>query len=309
MFTKRSRATRAKANSATPSLSVVVNFHNMRREAERTLYTLSEHYQEGISQQDYEVLAVDNGSSQPLDAEFVGRFGDNFSYHFEETDSPSPCHALNEAARRARGDYLVLMIDGARMLSPGILGLMKSSLRLYERCLVYTLIMHLGHEPQNINITKGYNQQAEDALLAKIDWKADGYSLFQISSLGGSSDGGYFRRSSESGCFMVKKSDFLDLGGFCESFVAPGGGLVNLDLFRLAHLREEIQPIMLLGEATFHQFHGGIATNVPQAEHPWESFAKEYEQIRGERYRLVKRAPFYVGTVHEGCRRFLLREE
>ena len=60
---------------------------------------------------------------------------------------------------------------------------------------------------------------------------------------------------------MIKKSDFLDLGGCCEEFACPGGGLVNSDLFRLIQREKEIQPVLLLGEATFHQVHGGIASN------------------------------------------------
>ncbi|MFC1600960.1 glycosyltransferase [Candidatus Sumerlaeota bacterium] len=295
----------AEANSARPLLSVIVNFHNMRREAERTLYSLSPRYQQGISREDYEVLAIDNGSSQPLDAEFVASFSDNCSYYFEDTESPSPCRAINAAARRARGEYLVVMIDGARMLSPGILSLMKLAQRMYPRCFAYTSIMHLGHRRQGANLKKGYNQRAEDKMLANIDWQGDGYRLFEVSSLGGSAVHGLLGRNDESGCFMIKRSDYLDLGGYCEEFVSPGGGLVNLDLFKLIQQREEIQPIVLLGEATFHQFHGGVITNVPRAASPWESFAQEYEQIRGKPFCPVARAPLYVGTIGEQCRRFL----
>ena len=43
-------------------LSVVVVFYNMRREAERTLQSLSRAYQRGIDDLDYEVIVVENGS-------------------------------------------------------------------------------------------------------------------------------------------------------------------------------------------------------------------------------------------------------
>ena len=42
--------------------TVVVVFYNMRREAERTLRSLSRGYQEGLDEVSYEVLAVENGS-------------------------------------------------------------------------------------------------------------------------------------------------------------------------------------------------------------------------------------------------------
>ena len=44
------------------ALSVVVVFHNMRREAERTLHSLSRAYQRGVDDLDYEVIVIDNGS-------------------------------------------------------------------------------------------------------------------------------------------------------------------------------------------------------------------------------------------------------
>ena len=72
-----------------PKLSVVVIFYNMRREAARTLYTLSSSYQTILTGSDYEVIAIDNGSSCPLSEEEVSAFGLNFQYHYLEN--------LNEA--------------------------------------------------------------------------------------------------------------------------------------------------------------------------------------------------------------------
>ena len=56
-------------------LSVVVVFYNMRREAARTLHSLSRAYQEGIDDLDYEVIVVENGSDpdQRLGEDFVAR--------------------------------------------------------------------------------------------------------------------------------------------------------------------------------------------------------------------------------------------
>ena len=56
-----------------------------------------------------------------------------------------------------------------------------------------------------------------------------------------------------------------------------------------------VAPVMLLGEATFHQFHGGVATNVPRAEHPWARMAAEYEAIRGKPYANEGTRPDYAG--------------
>ena len=291
----------------TPSkltLSVIVNVYNMQREAPRTLHTLSADYQVGISSDEYEVIVVENGSSMPLDPLTVTQFGKNFSYHYEKTDSPSPCQALNRAVARANSDNVVLMIDGARMLSPNVLSLMQSALKHHNHILAYTLILHLGHERQNANMRKGYNQEAEDALLASIDWKNNGYELFDIASLGGSSSEGYTANSSESGCFMVKKSDFVEMGGYDERFVSLGGGLASVDLFRRFYQRTDIEPLLLLGEGTFHQFHGGAVTNATNQKGVWKLLADEYHAIRGEDFKKQTYTQTHIGTINEKAKRF-----
>ena len=45
------------------ALTVVVVFYNMRREAARTLHSLSRSYQRHVQDLDYEVLVIDNGSA------------------------------------------------------------------------------------------------------------------------------------------------------------------------------------------------------------------------------------------------------
>jgi len=47
-------------------LSIVVIFHNMRREAQRTLHSLSKAYQRNVDDLDYEVIAIDNASERPM---------------------------------------------------------------------------------------------------------------------------------------------------------------------------------------------------------------------------------------------------
>ena len=44
---------------------------------------------------------------------------------------------------------------------------------------------------------------------------------------------------------------------------------------------DDTELILLLGEATFHQIHGGVATNA--LESPWRKFHDEYVKIGEER--------------------------
>lgn len=286
-------------NKSEFGLSVVVNFYNMRREAPRTLYSLTSRYQNFCDAFDYEVIAIDNDSSEPLDEAVVNSFGQHFSLLPVKSEFPSPCKAINQAVEQAQYDYVLISIDGARMLSPGIFKAFAQIMKVHEHPFIYTLGMHLGHKPQNYSILEGYNQQVEDELLQTVDWQQDGYQLFTISSVAPSSKKGFFSKLMESNCIILKKEDYLTLGGYDERFQFAGGGYCNLELFNRCSQAEFLQPIMLLGEATFHQFHGGTATNVPMKDHPWPGMRKEYEEIVGEPYETIWQAPLYFGSYLE----------
>ncbi len=282
-------------------LSVVVNFFNMRREAPHTLYSLTNNYQDFNNSFDYEVIAIDNSSSDPLEEDMVNSFGKHFSLLPFTSEFPSPCKGINHAVNRARYEYVLVLIDGARMLTPGIFKAFEQIVNIHKHPFIYTLGMHIGDKPQNYLVTEGYNQQVEDELMQTIEWQQDGYQLFTISSVALSSKKGFFSELMETNCYILKREDYIRLGGYDERFRFAGGGLCNLEFFNRCHQDDLLQPIMLLGEATFHQFHGGTATNVPLEEHPWSQMAEEYEQITGEPYRTIWQPPIYFGHYHDAA--------
>ena len=282
-------------NLSAPKISVVVNFYNMRREAERTLFSLTPQYQRGVHGDDYEVIAIDNGSTEPLEESRVKSFGGNFHYIYFKADSPSPCAAINHAINKARARFVMCCIDGARILSPGILKYALAASQLHEHSFIYTIGMHLGPEPQNYLVSDGYNQQVEDRLIRTVNWRGNGYELFKISSIALSSKNGFYSLINESNCFMMRKDDLIGIGGFDERFTSPGGGVVNLDVFNIVHEDKKFSPVLLLGEATFHQFHHGVATNVPMKDHPWNKMMQEYALIKGKPFKHSHRQPEYYG--------------
>ena len=289
-----------------PKLSVVVNFYNMQREAVRTLHSLTTGFQTGIQETEYEVIVLDSNSSKPLDPVWVESIQDNFTYRYVESQWPSPCEAMNVGIEMAKSDYVVCIIDGARILSPGVLSKMIQANTLFDNAFVQTMAMHIGEKIQNESAEEGYNQKLEDELMATVDWEKDGYQLFNISCLAGSSSKGFLNPVPECNCFSAPKNKLLELDGFDERFKAPGGGIVNHDVLNRMMEDESIQPVMLLGEATFHQFHGGVATNVPWAMHPMKVFKEEYMELRGKPYEPVVRQPIYFGNIHEYARRFVI---
>ena len=292
----------------TPKLSVIVIFHNMRREAPRTLFSLSTAYQRGLDAERWEVIAVDNGSDEPLSEEMVRSFGPAFRYLYHRTESVSPGGAINAAAQRARGELIAVCIDGARLLSPGILDYTSKAFAAFSNPFVCTLGWHLGSEVQNLSVPKGYGPEVEDRLLESVNWRSDGYALFTISSLALSSREGWFSPIAESNFFTLSRRTFETIGGFDERFVSPGGGLVNLDFFNRACAHPGTELVLLLGEGTFHQVHGGVATNVPMAEHPWDLFHDEYVRLRNKPWALPAEAqtPHYLGHIPLAARRFLV---
>ena len=106
-------------------LSIVMVVYNMRREAPRTLYSLSCNYQREVDVDDYEVIVIENGSSEALSSSEVCSFGSNFRYHYHSTGSRSPAEALNIGVDMVQGEHVLMLVDGLRILSPGVIADMK----------------------------------------------------------------------------------------------------------------------------------------------------------------------------------------
>lgn len=283
--------------SCAPLISIIVVVFNMRREAPRTLFSLSPTYQQGVNAADYEVIVVENGSTEPLATEELASFGPNFRYLRIENAAPSPAGAINRGVALAKAPFVGIMIDGARMATPGVIALAKQCLGRFERAVVGTVGFHLGPEVQMHSIGQGYNAEVEDGLLAGIDWKNHGYRLFEISALAGSSPRGWLDTINESNLIFLSRMLFDELKGFDERFSLPGGGFVNLDFYQRVCELNDAMLITLLGEATFHQVHGGAITNKPASELPQrlQAYSEEYLRIRGVYLERPTRMPLLFG--------------
>ncbi len=283
--------------NAPPKLSVVLVGYNMARELPRTIRSLSPEMQRGIDPRDYEVILIDNGSTQNADETELRRFLPNLVMHRFANATVSPVPAINFGLTLARGDLIGVCIDGARMASPGLLAMALAASRLHTRPMIGTIAFHLGPAVQMESVKTGYNQAVEDELLSQSGWENDGYRLFSISTFAESSAGGWFELPAESNALFLRAEHWRALGGWDARFVTPGGGLVNLDVWSRICADPEGELIMLLGEATFHQVHGGIATN--NLNPPLELFHDEYVRIRGKPYTKPTRRPLYFGTLPE----------
>jgi len=284
-------------------LSVVMVVYNMRRAAARTLHSLSRAYQRDLEQVDYEVIVVENGSDpeEHLGEEAVRSNGAEFRYLDLGTSGdafPSPVAALNRGIAAARGRNVALMIDGAHVLTPGVLAEGMVALEAYPPAVVATQQWYVGPGQQPDMVDVGYDEEQEDALFERIQWPADGYRLFDIGHFIGERD--WFDGMWESNCLFVPHHLLEQVGGFDEEFALPGGGYANLDVFERLGASPEVRLVSILGEGSFHQVHGGTTTNDGGRDDrraKLVTYAQQFQELRGRPFRSVEKPVHYVGAL------------
>lgn len=103
-----------------PKLSIVLIVYKMADQAERTIRSLCPPYQQGVAASDYELLVVENRSDWLLGEQRAKQYSSNVRYFLRDEKQRTPVHAINFGAGQARGTHVAIMIDGARMVTPGI---------------------------------------------------------------------------------------------------------------------------------------------------------------------------------------------
>ncbi len=292
----------------TPVVSFVVVVYKMPEQAKNTLVSLGSEYQLGVCQDDYEVIVVENESSNLIDQDFIRTLPPNFHYHKRIEALSTPVHAINFGASTARGDHICLMIDGARMLTPGVVKNILLGHTLAERAVVSIPGYHLGEMLQQESVNTGYGVETERELMRAISWPENGYRLFDIACFSGSSASGFFLPNSESNCISVPKVLWHELGGYDVRFDLRGGGLINLDFYKRACQHASAQHVIIPGEGTFHQFHGGVTTGGEESDVRAayiEASKDQYRQLRGEEYSSPDTKPIYLGQLPEQSQKFL----
>jgi cephalosporin hydroxylase len=288
-------------------LSVIVVFYNMKREAQRTLHSLSRAYQRGMEDLDYEVIVLENGSApeQVLGEDFVRSFGPEFRYVDLGADAtPSPVDALNRGLMLAAGNAIAFMIDGAHVLTPGVLRYGMAGLRTYEPAVAVTQQWYVGPGQQPDAMYDGYDQSFEDELFRHIEWPLDGYRLFDIGHFIGERD--WFDGLWESNCIFVPRKILEQFGAFDERYSMPGGGYANLEFYERVGAAPGVNVVSILGEGSFHQVHGGTTTNVVDAEERRSTivgYAEHFAELHGRSFRGSGKTLHYVGTMFQRAAR------
>ena len=133
-----------------PKSTIIVICYRMPTQVANTIRALAAGYQRGIRQDDYEVIVVENCSDQQLSEAEIGSLPENFRYILRQGSSPSPAAAINHGFALARGAFIGLMIDGAYLLTPGVLRYALLAYHSDPEAFVTVPTYHLGPVP-------GYN--------------------------------------------------------------------------------------------------------------------------------------------------------
>jgi len=193
----------------------------MARELPRTLQSVSMCIHSELTADQLEVIVVDNGSSIPVNLDACRRWIPDMQLVTIEHANKSPVNAINKGLELAKGELVGVMVDGARLLSPGLLTQACNASTLHNRAVIGTFAFHLGPDVQMRSIAEGYDQEEEDRLLESCQWQSDGYRLFDISTLAGASSKGWFTVPNESNALFMHRDLWFELGGYDPEFITP----------------------------------------------------------------------------------------
>ena len=297
--------------SAHPKLSIIVVVHNMARQAMNTLYSLAVPYQKNVHVDDYEVIVIENRSASTLNANDVHDLADNFRYYLRDESGTSPVPAVNFGFELARGEVIGLIIDGARLVTPRVVEYALLAFQLHKHALVMVPGYHLGERDHKFHLDSGHTEEKEVAKLHELHWQENGYRLFQYAAWSSSNQRGYFQPMQECSCVFASKKDFASIGNADPRFTLPGGGSINLHIYRSLGMLPYTQLFVLPGEGSFHQFHGGVTTqqfhDTDARQQMLKQFDQQLDEIWEGKFKALTREPMMLGAVTRWAQPFLMQ--
>ena len=289
-----------------PKLSIILIAYNMPGQLEKTLFTLSADYQQGVAADDYEIIVIENNSANPYPAEKVAKLPGNFRYLLRDEAGVSPVPAVNEGFAMCRAPVICLMIDGARMLSPGVVRTALQAFAISKNAVVAVPGYHLGGAEQHLVEGESDPGQLEAQLLGSVDWHAYGYELFSISTFSGANAQGFLNPMMECNCMLASAKNFAAIGHANNEFQQPGGGSINLHMYRSLGMLSTTEFFVLPGEGSFHQYHGGVTTS--SYEDREAEIARHRVQLHSfweDGFHSLRREPQLLGRISPQARQFL----
>jgi len=291
-----------------PKLSIIVIAHRMAEQALNTIYSLSTQHQRHVQEDDYEIIVIENRSDQCIDTPRLHALGNNIRYVCRDEKGVSPAAAINAGLALCQAPFVGLLIDGARMVTPRVIEYALAAARVDIDSLVVVPGYNLGSDLHHLNKSLNYNEVTEQALLKEANWKQDGYRLFTIANISEANPRGVFQPFMECNCMFTSKENWQRIGGADETFHFPGGGGLNLHMYRrLGVLKETEYFFILPGEGSFHQYHGGVSTTERNdRDEMLLSPRSQLESFWNGKFKGLEREPILLGAVTAHAQPFLL---
>lgn len=277
-------------------LSIIVIGYEMPGQLANTLYSLSVDFQKNVSADDYEVIVVENSSSSNMDPAIINHLSGHFSHFLRDEPGTSPVPAFNAGLREAKGDIIGILIDGARLITPRVLEHVLRVHTAFESPLIAIPGYHIGTQEHEFY---GPERIAEEqALLTSIDWKNNGYDIFHHACFSAGNRRGYFHPMMECNALFTTRKSLKKIDDGDERFNLPGGGSYNLHLYRSLGILPENQLVILPGEGSFHQFHGGVTTSsIPDREAKLKGFNEQLNSFWNGQFKALTREPILYGNI------------
>ncbi|MCB1614886.1 MAG: glycosyltransferase family 2 protein [Pseudomonadales bacterium] len=288
-------------------LSVITVAYNMPRQALNTAYSLSINHQKNVDESDYEIILMENSSNNNIDPDELKKIGGNIKHMLRNEPSQSPTPAINEAFAIAESDYICFIIDAARMVTPRVIEYALMARAVSPASVFSVPSYNLGpceHQDQELH---GYDESVEQKLLDHINWKSNGYRLFDICNISEANQKGIFHPLLESNFLASSFHNFASIGFACPDFMLPGGGGINLHMFRSIATKKTTHYLFTApGEGSFHQIHGGITTKQdPERVNTINHFRTQLESYWNGNFQPVSREPVLLGAVGSHAQKFL----
>ncbi len=259
-------------------ISVLLFCYDIREEVINTLESLRNEYQ-NFDPSLYEVLILENPSENNLSAKEIYNLPDNFFYNLN-THKKSFTESLNHLSSKANGDYLLIIPDGANILSKRVLNYCYQAIKISSKCIVAFHSYNLGFAENGISKKDIHDsKKIEKAFLNEMFPKFPD-SLLNNASWADSSSSGSFSQMAESNCLLLTKQLWNKIDGFDQRLDSIEEGIANLDLYNRALENKDHKLFFVLGEGTIHQLNSKKSAN---------SFVKNFEKCKSEYFKITKK--------------------
>jgi hypothetical protein len=110
----------------------------------------------------------------------------------------------------------------------------------------------------------------------------------------------------ECNCLFAPRSKFSQIGNADPRFMLDGGGAVNLHIYRSLGLLPDTPLVVLPGEGSFHQYHGGVTTSeYAELESVKAQHNAQLQEVWQGHFHSLRREPTLLGTVSPQAQPYL----